>query len=310
MRVIALYQANSRAALARSRPTLESLLRLPGVAGFSLRVPANVLNPAPNDWSGLDIFDDAMEIAEAVGGCEVQFRSMNGRSTPRHGAARWATFPGGTLGGTDSNLKAFDYPPTFDELGDWAHHFFGYVMRLQDVLIAASREAQARGLKCEVVHMSHPAGTWAEVFVIEQMEDLPGYNLDTIIDFHVAVMEAAAAKWPQVEFALSGHVYPKEIQGLVYGSLSQVARDADGRIVINRNDIRNHTNFDGIPTGYPLAWQSYAAGSTYKKGPATITYNWPLILDEAEKRNVVYYEAYPGNFDASFRSEIAERYAA
>lgn len=311
MRVILLTQTSGLTELQKQRPQIEALLRLPGVAGFSLRIPAKVANTEPGNWLGLSALAGlAGEIAIAGGNKEVQLRMMYGRWCPPHAAWRWGRFPGGSLGGTDVNLPAFDYPLTFHRLGGPARRFMRWVKEAQAQLVTETYKLRDRGLPVDVVHFSHPAGTWAEVFVIEQMASYRGYSPEAVVGFHADVMRSANLAWEGYsEFALSGHVTPDSIRGYVYGTLSNVAREGLGGILINRNDIRNETNFAGMPTGYPLGWQSYAAGNSYRASNGqTVTYDWPLVFSEAEKRNVIYYEAYPGNFSPEFQAEIASRY--
>jgi hypothetical protein len=312
MRVILLVQTNSLANLRQQRTELDPLLALPGVAGFSLRIPSRVANPSPGDWSPLHaLAAEAGDMAGIAGGKEVQLRTMYGRWAPRHASPYWGRYPGGSLGGTDVNLPPFDYPLTFSPDGSLNQTFLEWIFQAQDRMLEASEGLRGRGLPCSVVHMSHPAGTWAEVFVIEQMAEYPGFSVDRVVEAHELVMYGAAIRCApagfQAEFALSGHVQPGSIRGEVFGALGNVARAEVPVIIINRNDIRNETRFDNMPTDYPLGWQSYAAGNTYKHNGATVTYDWPLIFDQADAHDVVYYEAYSGNFSPEFRETI-QRY--
>jgi hypothetical protein len=309
MRVILLVQTNSLANLRQQRVELDPLLALPGVGGFSLRIPSRVANPSPGDWSPLHaLAAEAGDMAGIAGGKEVQLRTMYGRWAPRHASPYWGRYPGGSLGGTDVNLPPFDYPLTFSPDGSLNQTFFEWIFQAQDRMLEASQQLRGRGLPCSVVHMSHPAGTWAEVFVIQQTTGYPGYSVAVIGEFYVSVMSSAAQMCApagfQAEFALSGHDPRFADFGPVVNACQAVARGEHPVIVINRNDIRNETRFDRMPADYPLGWQSYAAGNTYKHNGATVTYDWPLIFDQADAHDVVYYEAYPGNFSPEFRETI------
>jgi hypothetical protein len=316
MRVILLTQISSLADLQRQRGAIIPLLETPGVSGFSVRIPARVSNPSPGDWGPLfQIAEEAGSIALAAGGKEVQLRGgMAGRWAPRHASPYWGRWPGGNLGGTDDNSPAFDYPLPFEPGGQLNVAFLSWMKEAQTQQISASSALRAKGLPVSVVHMSHAAGTWAEVFVIQQTMQYPGWSAEVMAEFYRLVVDSAADKigsfGGQAEFALSGHEKTFSAFGPVVQGVQELAKARKPLIVINRNDIRNETKFDQMPTAYPLGWQSYAAGNTYKH-PATgalVEYNWPFIFDMADLHDVVYYEAYPGNFVQSFKDAVS-RYA-
>jgi hypothetical protein len=99
-RILVLYQAPSLTALRNNRAHLRRLVQLPGVNGFSVRVPGNVLNPRPGVWD-MQTFRLAREIA---GSKELQTRTMGGRWAPRHARGNTLYWPGGSLAGEQIQL--------------------------------------------------------------------------------------------------------------------------------------------------------------------------------------------------------------
>jgi hypothetical protein len=288
VRVILLLQTESLTGLRAQETTIRRILGLPGVAGFSLRVPGRTLNPDAGVWD-FSTFNHAATISEEFG-CELQTRTMGGRWAPDYlledPRMHIMTWPG-----TDPNIKlppGTEVPLCFTPEGVRNEVWFDWCVR-------AHRRLARWALPRENVTVQHgfwSGLTWAEIAVVREMENYPGFSYPVIEAFHVDLMTALHEMWPRdVEFALSGHArdYPQ-----IFSKLLGVAKTSP-RYVINRNDIGtapiHEMNFGTIqdPPRHGFQMWGQQAG-----------YDWAKVLDEADglgsSDGADYLECYPGNF--------------
>ncbi len=307
MRVILLLQADTLTGLKSQESTIRRILGLPGVAGFSLRVPGSTLNPTPSTWD-MATFDHAGAIAKEFG-AELQTRTMGGRWAPSHVIMDprnhymvWPTNP------TTQGIKlpaGTKVPLCFLPDGTRNTFWFNWCIRAMRKLTE-----WASGREDVVVQHGFWSGlTWAEIAIVREMERYPGFSYDVIEKFHLDLMEALWNLWPgDVEFALSGHAkdYPQ-----IFRTLLAEAKTSP-RYVINRNDIGtapiHEMNFGSIQDPPRHGFQMWGQQPDY---------DWVKVLDEADglgqSDGADYLEVYPGNFGTASNpsglvAEVERRY--
>jgi hypothetical protein len=265
-----LQQVTSATDLNRQAAAISSALSLPGVVGFSLRVPWDALENDPT------LLDKGLAIAEAKGK-EFAIRFMAGRWTPDRvfaaGAYSYTSNAGDKMpapfapNGTPGNpVFEREYGATVAWLASWS--------RAHDV---------------SVLHVPWYGFLWAEIYNGDEVEALPGYSWESWLEGHsrlAAIALSYSGPDLAVEFALSGHWGTHGAgAGDVADAIVDVSGPDSGEAIVQGN---GHGLYNSKTTNRPIvhAKQMYDGAD----------YDWKNLYSILVTNDERYLEVYSTSF--------------
>ena len=160
-----LQQVSTATELSRQAAAIDSALALPGVTGFSMRVPWNALDKDPT------LLDKGLALAEARGK-EFAIRFMAGRSTPER------VFTAGAHYFTSS--KGEKIPAPFAATGTAGNPAFE--KEFEKTVAGLADWSRDHGVS--VLHVPWYGFQWAEIYNGAEIESATGYSWSSWLEGH------------------------------------------------------------------------------------------------------------------------------
>jgi hypothetical protein len=279
-----LEQVMTRKALHQRAPALRDALRVPGVVGFSIRVPWTLLEPTKGHYD-LRVIDRARQLAAPK---QLSVRFIAGVYTPPFRMGHSMIYDGSVTGGVGAGRAvplpfAADGGPNrrfergwtllVDRLADWSiqHHL-------------------------SLLHLAWPGLVWSEMGVTDQMMGEPGYSYTEARDTHLRLLDhglAVSTPALSVEFPFAGFV-PSQL----YVDLKQhlLASSRRGHCILLANNLTDHTS--------PLLHEAPPPRRAAQMLQPDNTYDWSAVFDDARTMYAEYVEIYTPSFSGGTSDQL------
>jgi hypothetical protein len=279
-----LHQVSTATELSRQAAAIDNALALPGVVGFSMRVPWEALENDPT------LLDKGLALAEARGK-EFAIRFMAGRWTPDR------VFAAGAYSFTS---RAGDVIPTpFAPNGTPGNPVFEREFDKTVAWLAG----WSRDHDVALLHVPWYGFLWAEIYNGDEIEALPGYSWASWLEGHRRLADIALSySGPDlaIEFALSGHWGTHGAgAGEVSDAIVDLSGPNSGQAIVQGN---GHGVYNNKTTNRPIvhAKQMYDGKD----------YDWAMLYSILVTNDERYLEVYTTSFTqpnkASLAAEIAK----
>lgn len=283
-------KAQAMGELDRQASAVRAALAVPGVVGFGVRVPWNLID------TDLDLLDRAREIA---GDSQLTIRFMAGRHTPQRilnvssTLNSGVTFPAPFTAGGEAN-------------GQFLYEYEAHVARLA---------AWCRANDVHLLHLSHYAKDWAEFYAGPEVQGISSSWRDHLVTATNALVDIGLAyAGPDLacELPMSGHG-----PLMRYGTTPGVSERVTQHIASVRGDRPffiqgNGWDHDGI-------WGAPSQGTENQFAPILdlgvplgvqmiqpTQFDWPAVFAQATAKQATYGEVYLPSFSntSSLPAEI------
>jgi hypothetical protein len=274
-----LQQIGSAADLDRQAADIKRALAVPGVTGFSMRVP----------WSAIDKDLTLLDKGRALAtGAKKKFsiRFMAGRYTPKRvfdaGAYSYVAATGDRMPKPFSNTGAAGNPV-------FEREFDAVVARLVN---------WARNNSVSLVHLPWYGYLWAEIYHGEDLQATSGYSYAAWLAAHKKLVQLAYARAGNgvaVEFALSGH----------WGGRNTGSTDVSNAIVGVAGTWSRYMFVQGNGLGRfnnkATSREIYHAKQMYDGG----NYDWTAMYRNLYDNDERYVEIYTSSFSLTGAKQLA-----
>jgi hypothetical protein len=281
-----LQQIMSRSQLARMRPELEAALRVPGVTGFSIRVPWTLLEPRKGHYD-FRVLRRALRIARPK---ELSVRFIAGTYTPAFWRGNSFVYDGSETFGVGAGQLV---PLPFNRDGGPNRVFERGWERMVNHL---ARWSKRRHLA--LLHLAWPGLVWSEMGVVDQMFSEPGYSYRQARNTHLRLLNhgfKVSTRSMHIEFPWAGFVPQQMYIDLKRRVMSHPLR---GRLILLANNLTDHT----APLQRERPPPRRAAQMLQPEG-----YDWSAVYDDARTMYAEYVEIYTPSFttgSAADRDEL------
>lgn len=274
----------SREALRQRAPAIRDALQIPGVVGFSIRVPWTLLEPSKGHYD-LRVLERARRIAAPK---QLSVRFIAGVYTPAFWMGHSMIYDGSVTGGVGAGQAV---PLPFAADGGPNRRFERGWVRLVDRLADWSKQHDL-----PLLHLAWPGLVYSEMGVTQQMMGQPGYSYAEARDTHVRLLDhglALSTPTLSVEFPFAGFV-PSQL----YVDLKQdlLASPKRGDCILLANDLTDHTS--------PLLHEAPPPRRAAQMLQPDNTYDWSAVFDDARTMYAEYVEIYTPSFTGGTSGEL------
>jgi hypothetical protein len=279
-----LEQVMSRKALQQRAPAIRDALRIPGVVGFSIRVPWTLLEPTRGQYD-FRVIERARRIAAPK---QLSVRFIAGVYTPPFWMGHSMVYDGSVTGGVGAGSAV---PLPFAADGGPNRRFERGWTRLVDRLADWSIRHHL-----SLLHLAWPGLVWSEMGVTEQMMGQPGYSYAAARDTHLRLLDhglAVSTGTLSVEFPFAGFV-PSQL----YVDLKQhlMASAKRGRCILLANNLTDRTS--------PLLREAPPPRRAAQMLQPDNTYDWSAVFDDARTMYAEYVEIYTPSFSGGTSDQL------
>lgn len=285
-----LEQVMTRAALGQRAPAIRDALHIPGVVGFSIRVPWSLLEPTKGHYD-FRVLARARRLAAPK---QLSVRFIAGAYTPSFWLGHSMIYDGSVTGGIGAGRAV---PLPFAADGGPNRRFERGWTRLVDRLADWSIDHHL-----SLLHLAWPGLVWSEMGVTQQMMGEPGYSYAQARDTHLRLLDhglAVSTPALSVEFPFAGFV-PSQM----YVDLKQhlMASPTRGRCILLANNLTDHTS--------PLLHEAPPPRRAAQMLQPENTYDWSAVFDDARTMFAEYVEVYTPSFTGGTSDQLRTEIAA
>ena len=274
----------TRKSLQQRAPEIRDALSIPGVVGFSIRVPWTLLEPTRRHYD-FRILQQARKIAAPK---QLSVRFIAGVYTPSFWMGHSMIYDGSVTGGVGAGSAV---PLPFAANGGPNRRFergWGLLVdRLADWSIRHH---------LSLLHLAWPGLVYSEMGVTQQMMDQPGYSYAEARDTHLRLLDhglSVSTPTLSVEFPFAGFV-PSQL----YVDLKQhlLASPKRNRCILLANNLTDHTS--------PLLHEAPPPRRAAQMLQPDNSYDWSAVFDDARTMYAEYVEIYTPSFTGGTSEQL------